>query len=350
MQASAQWGALLSPQGKIQAEGLSDWHDDAFWLDVDGSVADPFIKRMKMYRLRAAVEIADLRETHAVGWDGGAALTRVIGTKADAAQWKAADSSYDAARIAHGVAELQKLAHGALYWAKVSGRDMVQRYSTQVQALSAEERASQLTRAQALSAMRVLARAVDARDPYTRQHSDRVADLAVQLATVLRWPVERIVALREAALVHDVGKIGVPEAVLCKPGRLTDEEFGWIKKHPEIGHRILKDIPQLADILPGVLHHHERIDGRGYPHGLAGEAIPLMARIIAVADTFDALSSTRSYRAARPRDVVLAEIARSAGSQLDPAIAAAMAVMDLAEFDRMLAEHATTAPAVSVAA
>jgi hypothetical protein len=101
----AVWWALLSPQGKIQAEGLSTFEDGAFWLDVDGSVADGFLKRMKMYRLRAAVEIADLRETHAVGWDGGAAHTRVIGTEAESAHWAAADESYDAARIAQGIAE-----------------------------------------------------------------------------------------------------------------------------------------------------------------------------------------------------------------------------------------------------
>jgi folate-binding protein YgfZ len=102
----AVWWALLSPQGKIQAEGLSDWHDDAFWLDVDQSVAHSFMKRMKMYRLRAAVEISDLRQTHAVGWDGGAPLTRVVGTKDESARWNTADASYDAARIARGLAEL----------------------------------------------------------------------------------------------------------------------------------------------------------------------------------------------------------------------------------------------------
>ena len=100
------WWALLSPQGKIQAEGLSSYADGAFWLDVDAGVADAFLKRMRMYKLRAAVEIADLRETHAVGWDGGAPHTRVLGTKTESAQWAAADSSYDAARIAGGIAEL----------------------------------------------------------------------------------------------------------------------------------------------------------------------------------------------------------------------------------------------------
>jgi len=137
-----------------------------------------------------------------------------------------------------------------------------------------------------------------------------------------------------------VGKIGVPEAVLCKPGRLTDQEFALIKLHPEIGHRILRDIPQLQDILPGVLHHHERWDGKGYPHGLKGEDIPLSARLLGLADTFDAMSSTRAYRSALPRDVVLAEVQRSAGSQFDPELAKLMLGLDLTEYDRMVARHA----------
>lgn len=200
-----------------------------------------------------------------------------------------------------------------------------------------------------IGTIRAMTAAIDAKDRYTRGHSERVAWLSAALARALGVPEEEVKRIHIAGLVHDVGKIGVPEAVLCKPGRLTDDEFAWIKKHPEIGHRILAGIPQLADILPGVLHHHERFDGKGYPHGLAGHAIPRMARIISVADTFDALSSTRSYRSARPRDVVLAEIAKSAGTQLDPEIAAALASVDLTEFDRLLCEHATSAPATVIA-
>lgn len=199
-----------------------------------------------------------------------------------------------------------------------------------------------------LGTIKALTASIDAKDRYTRGHSERVAWLSASLARALGHTEQQIRRIHIAGLVHDVGKIGVPEAVLCKPGRLTDEEFGWIKKHPEIGHGILADIPQLADILPGVLHHHERIDGKGYPHGLAGDAIPEMARIIAVADTFDALSSTRSYRAARTRDVVLAEIARSSGTQLDPRVTAVLPSVDLTEFDRLIAEHAATAPAVAI--
>jgi HD-GYP domain-containing protein (c-di-GMP phosphodiesterase class II) len=130
-----------------------------------------------------------------------------------------------------------------------------------------------------------------------------------------------------AGLVHDVGKIGVPEAVLLKPGRLTEEEFNWIRKHPGIGYRILKDIPQLKDILPGVLYHHERWDGGGYPQGLSGRQIPLVARLIALADAFDAMSSNRPYRPDLSREHVLDEILKCSGTQLRYSSAAARSSM-----------------------
>jgi HD-GYP domain-containing protein (c-di-GMP phosphodiesterase class II) len=140
-------------------------------------------------------------------------------------------------------------------------------------------------------------------------------------------------------LVHDVGKIGVPEAVLCKPGKLTEEEFDSMRKHPEIGYRILKDIPQLKDVLPGVLYHHERWDGAGYPHGLSGQQIPMVARLIALADSFDAMSSTRTYRAAMTRSGVLAEISQCAGTQFDPDLAPVFVKLDFSGYDRLVREH-----------
>ncbi|MCA9296312.1 MAG: HD domain-containing protein, partial [Phycisphaerales bacterium] len=137
-----------------------------------------------------------------------------------------------------------------------------------------------------------------------------------------------------------VGKIGVPEAVLMKPGRLTDDEFALVKLHPEIGHRILRDIPQLDDVLPGVLHHHERWDGKGYPHHLVGEEIPMVARLIGLADAFDAMSSTRTYRASMSRETVLEEIRRGAGLQFDPHLVEAFLGLDFSTYDRMIVEHA----------
>ncbi|MBN8644835.1 MAG: HD-GYP domain-containing protein [Planctomycetes bacterium] len=190
-----------------------------------------------------------------------------------------------------------------------------------------------------LGTLEALTTSIDAKDPYTCGHSERVAHLAAELALALGMSREQAERIRIAGLVHDIGKIGVPEGVLCKPGRLTDEEFDLIKKHPEIGEHILRDIPLLGDVLPGVLSHHERFDGRGYPHRLAGEDIPLMARIIGLADSFDAMSSNRTYRAAMNRETVLGEVRKGAGTQFDPALAKVFLTLDFSTYDEMVARH-----------
>lgn len=190
-----------------------------------------------------------------------------------------------------------------------------------------------------IGTLRAMTAAIDAKDRYTCGHSERVALLARQLAVASGFDEASAERVHIAGLVHDVGKIGVPESVLTKAGRLTDEEFGLIKLHPEIGQNILKDIPLFQDVLPGVLYHHERWDGRGYPHNLVGEEIPLIARFIGIADTFDAMSSTRSYRPALPREHTLAEIRKCAGAQFDPELAERFLTLDLGEYDRMLATH-----------
>lgn len=190
-----------------------------------------------------------------------------------------------------------------------------------------------------LGTLEGLTASIDAKDRYTCGHSQRVALLSSQLARELGMSDSVVNRVHIAGLVHDVGKIGVPERVLCKPGRLTDEEFDWIRKHPTIGHKILRDIPQLKDVLPGVLHHHERWDGRGYPEGLAGEAIPMFARLIALADSFDAMSSNRTYRSALSRGEVLSEIRRCAGTQFDPRLTPAFVRLDFSEYDRLVYEH-----------
>ena len=183
-----------------------------------------------------------------------------------------------------------------------------------------------------------LSAAIDAKDAYTNGHSQRVAHIGEQIALNLGMTTQEAERVKICGLLHDVGKIGVPEAVLCKPGRLTDDEFDEIKKHPEIGYRILKDLTGLEDVLPGVLHHHERIDGRGYPSGLAGDAIPMIAKILACADTFDAMSSNRAYRDAMPRAKVLAELEKCKGSQFDPDVVEAFLKIDLARYDAMVAQ------------
>jgi putative nucleotidyltransferase with HDIG domain len=165
-----------------------------------------------------------------------------------------------------------------------------------------------------------LTSAVDAKDAYTCGHSERVALLSRLLAKEAGFPDALVDRVYMAGLLHDVGKIGVPEAVLQKAGRLDPEEFEQIKKHPEIGARILRDIKQVEDIIPGVLYHHERYDGKGYPSGKAGEDIPLFGRIICLADCFDAMTSSRTYRKALPLEVALTEIRRCAGTQFDPTL------------------------------
>ena len=194
----------------------------------------------------------------------------------------------------------------------------------------------EMQRAQFMGTLRALTTSVDAKDSYTRGHSERVGQLAAQLAEKVGFTPTEVAAVRVAGLLHDIGKIGVPEAVLCKPARLTEEEFEQIKKHPAIGFNILKDIPSLEFHLPGVLHHHERWDGRGYPNQLSGEQIPLLARILAFADTFDAMSSNRAYRSALSRAQVLQEIRKSSGSQFDPGLIEPFVTLDFTIFDRML--------------
>lgn len=200
-----------------------------------------------------------------------------------------------------------------------------------------------------LGTLRALTSAIDAKDSYTHGHSERVALLSRMLAQAVGLDEHTVERVHLSGLVHDVGKIGVPESVLCKPGKLTDEEFAAIRKHPEIGARILKDIRQMQDLIPGVLHHHEQWCGRGYPHKLAGERIPLFGRLIGLADAFDAMSSNRTYRSALSLDQVLGEIRRCSGTQFDPAFAQVFVDLDFEPYYDLMRRHqsATTADAAS---
>jgi HD-GYP domain-containing protein (c-di-GMP phosphodiesterase class II) len=161
---------------------------------------------------------------------------------------------------------------------------------------------------------------IEAKDIYTRGHSERVNRYAMLMAERLQLDEAEKNILNWASILHDIGKIGVPESILNKPGRLNEEEFDVIKRHPKKGHKILEPLEQLASCLPSILHHHERLDGKGYPHGLKGEEIPFLARIIAVADTFDAITSNRAYRSAKAAEKALAIVDEVAGTQLDPVV------------------------------
>ncbi len=177
-----------------------------------------------------------------------------------------------------------------------------------------------------IQTIKALAEAVDAKDSYTRGHSERVGVYASKVARELGIPKDQIERVYIAGVLHDLGKIGVRDAVILKPEKLTDEEYAEIKLHPVVGARILQPVEFLADVVPCVRHHHEWFDGsaRGYPERLAGDRIPLPSRIILVADTVEAMTSDRPYRKALPLDQVLAEVRRFSGTQFDPNCANAM--------------------------
>jgi putative two-component system response regulator len=169
----------------------------------------------------------------------------------------------------------------------------------------------------------VLANAIDVRDQYTRGHVDRVACYAQAIAVQIGMPEKLLEHLRLGAILHDIGKIIIPESILLKPGSLSEEEWQEVHKHPLTGAEMVKNIPYLAPAMPVIRWHHERWDSQGYPDGLSGEGIPLGARCVAVADSFDAITTHRSYRAARSLVEGCEEILRGAGSRYDPAVTAA---------------------------
>ena len=175
-----------------------------------------------------------------------------------------------------------------------------------------------------LGSIRMLAAAIDEKDPYTRGHSGRVAKYSTVIGEAIGWNAEDLDRLRISALLHDVGKIGVDDRVLKKPGKLTDEEFDLMKQHPSKGANIMRPVAQLKDMLPGIELHHERMDGGGYPYGLAGDEIPMMARIIAVADTFDAITTNRPYQSAMDIDFAMERIRSLAVTKFDAKVVAAL--------------------------
>ena len=172
-----------------------------------------------------------------------------------------------------------------------------------------------------LDMIQTLRYTVEAKDPYTRGHSDRVSEYSVLIGEKMGLPEENIKTLRVGGLFHDIGKIGIPDSILLKTDKLSDDEYSEIKNHPSIGAHILGAASIFKNIIPIVKHHHERFDGRGYPSGLKGDEIPFLARIAAVADTFDAMTSKRSYRNALDLQFVKEEIQRCKGTQFDPQIA-----------------------------
>jgi len=191
-----------------------------------------------------------------------------------------------------------------------------------------------------LGVIQSMVAAIDAKDPYTEGHSRRVSDFSVAIAQELNLSADFVHRVRIGSLLHDVGKIGVPDNILSKPGRLTDEEFRRMKEHPEIGARIMAQVRMLRDELPAIAEHHERLDGTGYPRGLRGEEISLLGRIVAAADVFDALTSDRPYRQALSAEEALAYLHKNSGTHFDPQCVEALTRAYLKEVIRTQKERA----------
>jgi diguanylate cyclase (GGDEF)-like protein/putative nucleotidyltransferase with HDIG domain len=221
--------------------------------------------------------------------------------------------------------ELVRRADSALYWAKEYGKNQTRVHRPDVVEIAELKRlAAGPDRAARFRAAASLAKAVDARDAYTGSHSERVSDLAARIATRLGVDREQVELTRLAASLHDLGKLAIPEEILRKPGPLSETERLVLERHPQIGYRMLESLG-VDPVADWVLHHHERWDGTGYPDALGGDDIPLGARIIFVADAYDAMTSDRVYRGRLTDDEAVAELARCSGSQFDPDVVSALA-------------------------
>jgi HD-GYP domain-containing protein (c-di-GMP phosphodiesterase class II) len=213
-------------------------------------------------------------------------------------------------------------------WSRTEIGELAQTFNTMSEELERFvedlKRAADENRALFMGSIQMLAGAVDEKDPYTRGHSDRVTRYSLLIAKEMNLPATFLETLQVSAQLHDVGKIGIEDHILKKPGALTEEEFEVMKTHTTKGANILRPVTQLAEMLPGIELHHEALDGRGYPYGLQGDQIPLLARVIAVADTFDALTTNRPYQKAHTPDQAFQIIKNLAGKRLDPACVAAL--------------------------
>lgn len=218
-------------------------------------------------------------------------------------------------------------------WSRTEIGELAQTFNTMSEELERFvedlKKAAEENRALFMGSIQMLAGAVDEKDPYTRGHSDRVTRYSLLIAKEMNLPADFMETLQISAQLHDVGKIGIEDHILKKPGALTEEEFEVMKTHTTKGANILRPVPQLAEMLPGIELHHEALDGRGYPYGLKDEQIPLLARVIAVADTFDALTTNRPYQQAHTPEQALQIIRNLAGKRLDPtAVDALLAVYE----------------------
>jgi putative nucleotidyltransferase with HDIG domain len=198
---------------------------------------------------------------------------------------------------------------------------MAERLERQVEEM---RRTADDSRALFIGTVRGLAAAIDGKDPYTRGHSERVADYSAAMAAELGLSDEEIEKIRIGGLMHDIGKLAIEDKILRKPAPLTDAEFDIMREHPERGTKIMAEIPQMREFISGMRFHHEMVNGKGYPLGLSGDQIPMMARIVSVADTFDAMTTNRPYQKQMPIDVVFDKIRSMAGVRYDPKVVEAL--------------------------
>lgn len=340
--------------GLLNHRGFREALDDmAAAADADGGALSVVIMDLDHFKLvndthghergdRVLREVGDrlrsvARDGELIGRLGGEEFAWILPGADGAAAWQAAERARNAIRqgplggldvtvsagvcdlaTGGGVATMLRFADGALYWAKEQGRDVAVLYSPQVVTeLSPADRADRLMHAQSLGALRALARVVDANDPDTHRHSERVAEWSVAIAHRLGWDGDAIVRLRDAALLHDIGKIAIPETILRKPAPLTDAERAEVRRHPALGAQIVSEVLN-PDQVAWVRGHHERVDGAGYPDGLALAEISEGARIIAVADAWDAMTTHRPYRDAFTPHEALNELRAGAGAQWWP--------------------------------
>jgi putative nucleotidyltransferase with HDIG domain len=244
--------------------------------------------------------------------------------------------------------ELVEAAQRALHFAKELGGNQVQ-LSRELPGRDAPDNVVSLPRSGRGAVVRSLAAAVDIRDRYTQDHSRLVSELSAAIARTVGLPSTDVARIKDGALLHDVGKIGVPDAILTKEGSLTPEEWKSIRQHPVLGKRIIEQAPELQDLMPLVLHHQEHYDGTGYPHRLQGDNIPMGARIIAAADAYHAIRSDRPYRSGRTHVEATRELQRCSGGQFDPVVVDALvAILEKDEGLRSLLlpdDHALCPPA-----
>ena len=226
--------------------------------------------------------------------------------------------------------EIVNAADNALYYAKRTGGNRTCVVSKMLPSPAETVAPGAGAEKEALSTIYALAATIEARDPYTYGHSRKVATYAVALTEALALPSEKVAIISAAALLHDIGKVGIPDEVLNKADKLSAQEWELINSHPKLSATIVGHVPSLTPCLPAILHHQERWDGTGYPSGLKGESIPLEARILSVADAFDAMTSPRPYRGPMSYREALEELKRGSGSQFDPKLVEAFLPIALA--------------------